>query len=214
MVMFFAKRFLASSLVVLLSTLIMYVLVDISIDPLFDLRTSTAPNKAELIAARTAELHLNDPILSRYFSWLKGASGCLVGNCDLGSNWLTGQSVTSLLSGAIMNTLQLVTVASVLAIILGAMVGLVSALRQYTGFDYSVTFMSFLFYSLPVFWVAVLAKAFLAIKFNDFLADPHIPTWVIAVMCFLRRLQATACDGSPPLLARLQSWSPCAFTST
>ncbi len=62
------------------------------------------------------------------------------------------------------------------------MVGLVSALRQYTGFDYSVTFMSFLFYSLPVFWVAVLAKTFLAISFNDFLADPQIPIWVIVAL--------------------------------
>ena len=43
-------------------------------------------------------------------------------------------------------------------------------MRQYTGFDYSITFLSFLLYSLPVFWVAVLAKVFLAIKFNDYLA--------------------------------------------
>ncbi len=179
MVMFFGKRFFASSLVVLLSTLIMYVLVDIAIDPLYDLRTSTAPNKGELIAARTAELRLNDPVLARYFSWLQGSAGCLVGNCDLGVNWRTNQPVTELLGGAVANTLQLVTFAALVAIVLGAMVGLVSALRQYTGFDYSVTFMSFLFYSLPVFWVAVLAKAFLAIKFNDFLAEPHIPTWAI-----------------------------------
>ncbi len=49
------------------------------------------------------------------------------------------------------------------------MVGIVSALRQYTGFDYSITFLCFLLYSLPVFWVAVLAKVFLAIDFNNFL---------------------------------------------
>jgi peptide/nickel transport system permease protein len=182
MVSFFARRFLSSTLVVLLSTLIMYVLVDIAIDPLEDLRTSTAPNKAELIASRIAELNLNEPVLSRYLGWLQGAAGCAVGNCDLGSNWVTNQPVTALLGGAIANTLQLVTAASFLAILLGCMVGLVSALRQYTGFDYSVTFMSFLFYSLPVFWVAVLAKAFLAIKFNDFLADPHIPIWAIVLM--------------------------------
>ena len=87
--------------------------------------------------------------------------------------------MTSLLSGAVITTIQLVGVATLLAIVLGVLVGVVSALRQYTGFDYSITFLSFLLYSLPVFWVAVLAKVFLAISFNDFLADPHISVPVI-----------------------------------
>jgi peptide/nickel transport system permease protein len=178
MLVFFVKRLFMSLLVVLISTVIMYVLVDRSIDPLEDLATSTAPNKAQQIANRTAELRLDDPVLSRYLSWLKDASGCLYGNCDLGENWMTNQKVTSLLSGAVITTIQLVAVATVLAIILGVLVGIVSALRQYTGFDYSITFLSFLLYSLPVFWVAVLAKVFLAIDFNDFLADPHI-SWVM-----------------------------------
>ena len=181
MVVFFVKRLLMSLLVVLISTVIMYYLVAWSIDPLEDLRTSTAPNKAQQIANRTAELHLDDPIISRYFSWLKGAAGCVVGNCDLGSNWSTHQPVTGLLKGAVTTTIQLVAVATVLAIILGVLVGIVSALRQYTGFDYSITFLSFLLYSLPVFWVAVLAKVFLAIDFNDFLADPHISAASIVV---------------------------------
>ncbi len=173
MVVFFVKRLLMSMLVVLLSTLVMYVLVDLSIDPLFDLRVSNQPNKEDLIAQRIAMLRLEDPVLSRYFSWLKDASGCLYGQCDLNQNWLTHQTVTSLLSGAVATTIQLVSVATVLAIVLGVMVGVVSALRQYTGFDYSITFLSFLLYSLPVFWVAVLAKVFLAIDFNNFLGQPN-----------------------------------------
>jgi peptide/nickel transport system permease protein len=172
MVVFFVKRLLTSMLVVLISTLVMYVLVDISIDPLFDLRVSNAFNKKDLIAQRIAMLKLDEPVLTRYFSWLKGASGCLYGQCDLNENWLTHQSVTSLLGGAVGTTIQLVGVATLFAIVLGVMVGIVSALRQYTGFDYSITFLSFLLYSLPVFWVAVLAKVFLAIDFNDFLGSP------------------------------------------
>ena len=188
MAVFFVKRLLMSLLVVLISTVIMYVLVDISIDPLEDLRISTAPNKAQQIANRTAELHLNDPVLVRYLDWLKGASGCFVGNCDLNQNWKTHQQVTSLLSGAVVTTIQLVTAATLLAIVLGVLVGIVSALRQYTGFDYSITFLSFLLYSLPVFWVAVLAKVFLAIDFNNFLADPRISIPVIVVVALLAGL--------------------------
>jgi peptide/nickel transport system permease protein len=198
MLVFFVKRLLMSLLVVLISTVIMYWLVDLSIDPLKDLRTSTAPNKAEQIANRIAELHLNEPVFTRYLSWLKGALGCFYGNCDLGENWKTNQPVTSLLSGAVITTIQLVAVATLLAIVLGVLVGIVSALRQYTGFDYSITFLSFLLYSLPVFWVAVLAKVFLAISFNDFLADPHISVLTIVVSALVVGIVVSSAVGGAP----------------
>ena len=191
MVVFFVKRLLMSLLVVLISTLIMYYLVDWAIDPLNDLRTSTAPNKADQIQRRIAELHLNDSVFSRYIDWLRGAVGCTYGQCDLKTNWHTHEQVTSLLSGAVTTTIKLVAAATVLAIVLGVVVGIVSALRQYTGFDYSITFLSFLMYSLPVFWVAVLAKVFLAIKFNDFLADSH-PTLSIAFVAIFVLLAGVA----------------------
>ena len=199
MVVFFVKRLLTSTLVVLISTLVMYVLVDLSIDPIADLRVSNQPNKAELIKQRIQMLHLDDSVLSRYFSWLKGASGCLYGQCDLNQNWLTHQKVTSLLSGAVTTTIQLVGAATIIAIILGVLVGIVSALRQYTGFDYSITFLSFLLYSLPVFWVAVLAKVFLAIDFNNFLSDLHPRlsiTWVLILAAFVGLVVSSALGGT------------------
>ena len=196
MVVFFVKRLLMSLLVVLISTVIMYVLVDMSIDPLEDLRISTAPNKAQQIANRVAELRLDDPILVRYLDWLRGAAGCLYGSCDLGENWMTNQQVTSLLRGAVVTTIQLVAASTFLAILLGSMVGIVSALRQYTGFDYAITFLSFLLYSLPVFWVAVLAKVFLAIDFNDFLADPTVTAGaVVVVAAFVGLVVSSAAGG-------------------
>jgi peptide/nickel transport system permease protein len=196
-VVFFVKRLLMSLLVVLISTVIMYVLVDLAIDPLQDLRTSTAPNKDQQMANRIADLRLDEPVIFRYFSWLKGAAGCLYGNCDLGENWKTHQPVTSLLSGAVVTTIQLVGVATLLAIVLGVLVGIVSALRQYTGFDYSITFLSFLLYSLPVFWVAVLAKVFLAINFNDFLRDAHFSGVVIVIAAaFVGLVVSAAVAGS------------------
>lgn len=199
MLKFFTKRILTSALVVFVSTAIMYVLVDLAIDPLFDLRQSTAPNKEQQIAARIAELNLDQPVLSRYLDWLQGASTCLVpgGGCDLGENWITNQQVTSLLGGAIATTIKLITVSTILAIVLGSAVGIITALRQYSGFDYSITFISFLFFSLPVFWVAVLAKAFLAIDFNNFLADPTItPGFIVAAGALTGLVIAAAMGGS------------------
>lgn len=195
MVMFFVRRLLTSSLVVLVSTFVMYVLVSIAIDPLADLRQSTSPNKEQLIEQRRQSLQLDESVFHRYFDWLSGAAGCVVGNCDLGTNWQTNQQVTDLLSGAILTTLQLVSLATVLAILIGVFIGIVSALRQYSGFDYSITFVSFLLYSLPTFWVAVLLKQFLAIGFNDFLADPSIAWWFYVICVVLAGLTLMAALG-------------------
>lgn len=195
MITFFLRRFLTSALVVLISTFVMYILVAASIDPLSDLRTSRSPNKAQLIANRIQQLDLDQPVLERYFSWLKGVSGCLVGSCDMGRDYGINQSVSSELQGAIVTTLQLVTAATLLAIMLGVAVGVVSALRQYTGFDYSITFVSFLLYSLPVFWVAVLAKTFLAIDLNNFLDDPHLGASLIVGIALVLGLAVGAAVG-------------------
>lgn len=195
MIMFFVRRLLTSSLVVLVSTLFMYVMVDLAIDPLEDLRLSTAPNKQQLIDTRVALLNLNDPVLVRYFDWLGGVANCLTGNCQLGLNWRTGQTVTSMLSGAVLTTLQLITFSTVVAILLGILVGIISALRQYTGFDYSITFVSFLLYSLPTFWVAVLLKQFGAIEFNTFLSEPNIATWFYVGATLLAGVTVMAAAG-------------------
>lgn len=86
-----------------------------------------------------------------------------------------GATVGGDLAQAIPVTLRLVLAATLLAIVLGIGIGIVTALRQYSRFDYSMTFVSFLMFSLPIFWVAVLLKQYLAIAFNNFLREPNVP---------------------------------------
>ncbi|MEV7973252.1 ABC transporter permease subunit [Cellulomonas sp. NPDC089187] len=177
---FLARRLLSSAVVLLGATFIVYMLLSYALDPLEDLRQSTAPNKEALIEARVRQLDLNTPPVVRYFKWL----GALFTG-DLGVAFRSGQSVSSMLGNALPNTVQLVALSIVIAVGLGVLVGIVSALRQYTRFDYSVTFLSFVLYSLPSFWVAVLLKLWGAIGFNDFLADPHIPPLVMVIVSLI-----------------------------
>jgi peptide/nickel transport system permease protein len=72
-----------------------------------------------------------------------------------------------------------------LAIFIGITLGILSAIRQYSGFDYSVTFAAFLFYSLPVFWAAVLLKEYGAIRFNRWMADPTMSMVTIIVVAMV-----------------------------
>ncbi|MCC2030572.1 ABC transporter permease [Microbacterium allomyrinae] len=173
MASFIIRRLIASIFVLFAATFLMYLLVSFSGDPLEDLRQSNAPNKAELIEARTKLLNLDVPPPLRYFLWL----GALFRG-DFGIS-IQNQQVNALLGNAIASTLTLVTTATVVAIVLGISVGIISALRQYTGFDYGVTLLSFLFFSLPIFWVAVLLKQYGAIQMNNWLANPTISVPVI-----------------------------------
>jgi len=155
------------------SSFIIYNLTAISSDPLEDLRLSTAPNRDQLILNLTRELRLDLPPPVRYFIWLRGVLGVFVGRADFGLT-RENQPVISEIVGALPITVRLVFVATIVAIVLGIGLGITSALRQYSRFDYSMTFFAFLLYSLPIFWVAVLLKQFLAIDFNDFLVSAQI----------------------------------------
>ncbi len=171
------------ALVVILfgSSFLLYNLSAYSTDPLADLRLSDAPNKEQLILNLTRELRLDLPPPIRYFIWLRGVLGVFVGNPNFG---LTREQepVIDAIMGAIPTTIRLVFVATIVAIVLGIALGITSALRQYTRFDYGMTFFAFLLFSLPIFWVAVLLKQYLAIDFNDFLVTAKItPPWIVGL---------------------------------
>ncbi|MBD7919175.1 ABC transporter permease [Cellulomonas sp. Sa3CUA2] len=193
MLNFLFRRIAAGIATLVVALFLMFLLVDRAIDPLQDLIESTAPNKQQLIEQRIADLNLDVNVVVRFFQWF---GDLLTG--DLGTAWRSGRDVSSLLTHAIGSTLELVTAATFLAVILGVTVGIVSALRQYSAFDYIIIFLSFLLFSLPSFWVAVLLKQWAAIGFNDFLRDPVI-AWpvIVGASLLVGLLWSLAIGGSP-----------------
>jgi peptide/nickel transport system permease protein len=173
MLAYVARRLGALVIILFGSSFIIYNLTAISSDPLEGLRDSTEPNRDQLILNLTRDLRLDLPPPIRYFIWLRGVLGVFVGKADFGLT-REEQPVISEILGALPITVRLIFVATIVAIVLGIGLGITSALRQYSRFDYSMTFFAFLLYSLPIFWVAVLLKQFLAIDFNDFLVSAQI----------------------------------------
>ena len=147
------------------SSFILYNMAAIAGDPIGELRLSNDPTAKQAIIDLTNRLQLDVPPPLRYFLWLKGVLGIFVGKPNFGLT-RDNMSVGHEIGAAIPVTIRLVTAATIVAIILGIALGITSALRQYSRFDYSMTFVAFLLYSLPIFWVAVLLKQFLAIKFK------------------------------------------------
>ncbi|MGL3200583.1 MULTISPECIES: ABC transporter permease subunit [Curtobacterium] len=174
MVSFIARRILVSVLILIAASFIMYNLAAIAGNPLQDLQQSNSPNREQLIAARVAAQHLDLVPPLRWGLWISGVGKCVIGQCDLGVTF-QNQPVAQLLPQAVGSTIQLVTFSFILAIIFGIGLGVVTALRVYSGFDYSITLVSFFLYSLPSFLMAVLLKSFIALDYNNFLVDPKIP---------------------------------------
>lgn len=196
MFVFVVRRMVVSVFTLIVATALVFALVAISGDPREDLYEDQSPNKAQKIAARTQALHLDESIPQRYARWAGGVAKCVVPgqDCDLGKT-VGGQDVAPLLTQAAGTTIKLVITATLLAMLLGVSVGIASALRQYSGFDYTITFGAFLFYSLPIFWVAVLLKQYLGIRFNDWLANPTIAPGVAVVLAVLAGLALSGLVG-------------------
>jgi peptide/nickel transport system permease protein len=115
---------------------------------------------------------LNDPIHVAYLKWLKQF---VTGN--LGNSLFTGRPVTEMLWERIPNTILLMGASTLLSLVVGVGIGVFSALRQYSWFDYLVTTFAFFGYSMPTFWFGILVMMFFAA--NEFTINLAGATYTI-----------------------------------
>lgn len=149
---FVLRRLAISVPLIIVASLLVFVLVAASGDPLASLRAN--PNiSEETIELRRRQLNLDKPVIVRYVLWAKGA---LRG--DFGRSSVDNEPVRPKLMRAVGVTLRLLFGAVLLAVLLGVGVGVLAALRQYSRFDYVATFFAFVFFSMPVFWLAAVLK--------------------------------------------------------
>lgn len=109
------------------------------------------------------EMGFNDPLPIQYVRWL---GETLKGN--LGYSIRSQQPVTELLAKAIPNTLILTGTAFIIGLLLAIPIGVLSATKQYSGVDYSVTAFAFIGISLPSFFSALLMVYFFAVRWPIF----------------------------------------------
>ena len=110
--------------------------------------------------ATRARFNLDEPILTRYWDWVTDAVKLDLGNDN------ANKPVWPQIRHGMAVTMRLVIVSIVCAVAIALLIGVVSALRQYSFFDHASTFSAFLFFSLPVFWFAVLLKLYGGLKLN------------------------------------------------
>ena len=146
------RRMLISVVVLFAASLLSFVMVSSLGDPLAGYKARQPAPSAEQVALKRHQLKLDRPILWRYGQWLgKFVRG------DMGDT-LQGQSVSGQLGAAFWVTMRMSLASVLLSIVLALVTGVYSAVRQYSFSDYVSTFASFVFLSMPVFWLALLLK--------------------------------------------------------
>ncbi len=164
MLTYIIRRVLYSIPVILVSTFIIFTFVSVSGDPLAFIKMQ--PNSSrDTIENITKREHLDDPVPVRYVYWMHEAitqkfGGTLVGDRPI---WPDLKRVMG-------NTLQLIIAAEMLAILLAIAIGVYSAVRQYSAFDYAATTFSFLGLATPVFWLALMLQVLVV---NIFIESGH-----------------------------------------
>jgi peptide/nickel transport system permease protein len=170
MLSFIIRRLAIAVPVVLASSVLVFLLVANSGDPLADLKGRQPPVPPQVIENREKLLGLDQPLPQRYWNWL---TNFIRG--DMGVT-IRGQEVQPLLWQRMQITLRMVVLASIVAIVLAIGAGVLSAVKQYTVTDYTFTFAGFLFLSMPVFWLAALLKEYGAIRLNKLFGKQVIYT--------------------------------------
>jgi peptide/nickel transport system permease protein len=99
------------------------------------------------------QYHLDASIPVRYWYWVED-----IFKHKLGVSLKTSQPIWPDITRTMGHTAQFIIIAEVLAMILGISVGIFSAIKQYSLFDYFFTSVSFLGYAMPTFWLALLLQ--------------------------------------------------------
>lgn len=117
----------------------------------------------ETVAAFRAQLGLDQPAVTRYFSWLGGiASG------DFGQSLANGREISELIGTRLDNTLFLAVYAAVIAVPLALVLGVLAALYRNSWFDRLVNMLTLSSISFPEFFIAYILILFLAVNNSIF----------------------------------------------
>jgi peptide/nickel transport system permease protein len=191
MIRYVVQRSLQTIPLLLIISIVLFVLANEMGDPLASFggrRRVRSEDRARL----TRQLGLDKPLLVQYVIWLAGNDwmqvdldgdgvaetygtrrGVLRG--DFGDSFTERRPVLDVIGERIPNTLLLMVTSEVVVLLLSLAIGIYSALRQYSVLDYVFTTFSFVGYSMPVFWLALILMYVFSVNFRRW-GLPYFPT--------------------------------------
>lgn len=121
------------------------------------------------VQLKETELGLDQPLVSRYLSWLGG-----VVQGDFGVSWFTSQPVVGSILGRLPTTLSIVLATIVIAAVLATLLGVAAAVRR-GWIDRMLQIVSIGASAVPQFVVAIVLVTVLAIQLRIFPATGYVP---------------------------------------
>ncbi|MBM2293709.1 ABC transporter permease [Sulfitobacter pseudonitzschiae] len=160
----------------------------------------------EQIDKIAAQMGLDRPLIVQYFDWLRHM---LVG--DWGTSYRDGQPVLHVIGSHLFATLLLMGTATSISITLGSTIGIFSALRRRSVFDYAMTVASMVALSIPTFWFGLIAIYIFALNLGWLPAGNMYTVGDGSVLNYLKHLIMPACVLA---LVDVAVWSRYMRTST
>jgi peptide/nickel transport system permease protein len=164
-------------------SLVIFTLLQSAGDPLATMGGRVPPRPEDRERLRR-QLGLDQPILVQYLYWLIGndwvmidrdgdgegetpgtRQGVLRG--DFGQSIVTRQPAIEVILDRLPNTLLLTITSEIVIILLALIIGIVSAIRQYSLLDNILTSFSFIAFSMPIFLLAFGLMYIFAVKFRE-----------------------------------------------
>jgi peptide/nickel transport system permease protein len=121
------------------------------------------------IAYLRAKFHLDDPLPVRYAYWIKD-----VLHGDLGDSVRIQRPVSELIAEKLPVTLELATLAMIIALTIGVTAGLVSAVYKDTALDYAANLFALWGISIPNFWLGILLILLFAVQLGWLPASGYV----------------------------------------
>jgi peptide/nickel transport system permease protein len=182
MLTYVVRRIAYTIPVLIASTFLTFTFVSLSGNPTALLRSNprVSPQTLHNIELQN---HLDRSIPVRYWYWVES-----VFTQKLGKSLMTFQPIWPDIPRVLGHTAQVVILAELLALVLGIAVGIFSAIRQYSVFDYTFTTLSFVGLAMPTFWLALLLQILFVniylrwhvrIFYTSGLNSPHEGMWTI-----------------------------------
>jgi peptide/nickel transport system permease protein len=112
-------------------------------------------------AALRARFGLDDPLYLQYLKWL---GNILIGN--FGFSFATNQAVSAVIAQRFPATLQLFGISLLVALVLAIFLGVISAIRQNSPLDYTVTTISYFGLAMPAFLLGLFLQDIFAVQLH------------------------------------------------
>jgi peptide/nickel transport system permease protein len=166
---YLGRRLVQALFTLLIITVLCFILTRLSADPLAQYATNPNMSPADRAALRE-RLGLNRPLPVQYLRWLG-----LAVQGELGNSFFSKQPVSLMIAQRLPMTIILMVTAEIITLTVALILGIISAVKQYSFLDNLITTFSFIGFSMPIFFIALGLILIFAVKFKQ-MGWPYMPT--------------------------------------